>query len=68
MMIRIQNEQGGNCIVKFWFLENNMIDSNLLNKNMICEYDSFKRTTQDVNNCFNDCCSGELVDALNETP
>ena len=62
----IQNEQGGNCIVKFWFLENNVIPSNLLNKEMICEYDSSKRTAQDVNDCFEECCSGELVDAINE--
>ena len=61
----IQNEEGGNCIVKFWFLENSVIDSSLLNKNMICEYDSSKRTAQGVNDCFEECCSGELVDALN---
>lgn len=61
----IQDEQNGNCIVKFWFLENSVIDSSLLNKNMICEYDSSKRTAQGVNDCFEECCSGELVDALN---
>lgn len=61
----IQDEQNGNCIVKFWFLENNIIDSSLLNKNMVCEYDSSKRTANDVNSCLNDCCTGELVDALN---
>jgi hypothetical protein len=62
----IQDEQGSDCIVKFWFLENSVIDSNLLNKQMICEYDSSKRTIQDVGDCFEDCCSGELVDAINE--
>jgi len=61
----IQDEQDGNCIVKFWFLENSMIDSNLLNKHMICEYDFSKRTNQDVSGCLEDCCSGELVDAIN---
>ena len=60
----IQEEQGSDCIVKFWFLENSVIDSSLLNKQMICEYDSSKRTAQDVNDCFEDCCSGELVDAI----
>ncbi|MBT3281370.1 hypothetical protein HN865_03610 [Candidatus Woesearchaeota archaeon] len=62
----IQGEQAGNCIVKFWFLENNVIDSNLLNKEMICEYDSSKRTTQGVNDCFEECCSGELVNVIIE--
>ena len=61
----IQDEQNGNCVVKFWFLENSVIDSSLINKDMICEYDSSKRTAQGVNDCFEECCSGELVDALN---
>jgi hypothetical protein len=61
----IQGEQNDNCTVKFWFLENSLVDSSLLNKEMICEYNSSKRTTQDVNDCFEDCCSGELVDAIN---
>lgn len=61
---QIQGEQDGNCIVKFWFLGNSVIDSSLLNKHMICEYDSSKRTAQDVNDCFEECCSGELVDAI----
>jgi hypothetical protein len=62
----IQDELDGKCIVKFWFLENNVIDSSLLNKHMICEYNFSKRTTQDVNDCFEECCSGELVDVVNE--
>jgi len=61
----IQNEQAGNCNVRFWFLENSVIDPSLLNKEMICTYDSSKRTAQDVNDCFEECCSGELVDAIN---
>ncbi len=61
----IQSEQDDKCIVKFWFLENNVVDSSLLNKQMICEYNSSQRTVQDVNDCFPECCSGELVDAIN---
>lgn len=60
----IQGEQNGNCTVKFWFLENNVINSSLLNKNMTCEYNSSQRTIQEVNDCFEGCCSGELVDAI----
>ncbi len=62
----IQEEQGSECFVKFWFLENSVIDPDLLNKDMVCTYDSSKRTTQDVNDCFEECCSGELFDATNE--
>jgi len=61
----IQGEQGDNCNVRFWFLENSVIDSSLLNKEMVCGYDSSKRTAQGVNDCFEECCSGELVDAIN---
>ncbi len=61
---KIQGEQGGNCTIKFWFLENDLINSSLLGKEMICTYDSSKRTTQDVNDCFEECCSGDLVDAI----
>lgn len=61
----IQEEKGGNCTVMFWFLENSVIDPSLLNKEMICEYDSSKRTVEDVSACFEECCSGELVDAIN---
>jgi hypothetical protein len=60
----IQGEQGENCNVRFWFLENSVIDSSLLNKEMVCGYDSSKRTAQGVNDCFEECCSGELVDAI----
>lgn len=60
----IQGEQDGNCIVKFWFLKNSVIDSSLLNKSMSCAYDSSKRTTQSVNDCLEGCCSGDLVDVL----
>ncbi len=62
----IQEEQGDNCIVKYWFLENSVIDPSLLNKEMVCEYDSSQRTTQDVADCLDECCTGDLVDALNE--
>lgn len=61
----IQGEQGDNCNVRFWFLENSVIDSSLLNKEMVCGYDSSKRTAQGVNDCFEECCTGELVDAIN---
>ncbi|MDD4050195.1 MAG: hypothetical protein PHX47_04295 [Candidatus ainarchaeum sp.] len=60
----ILGETNGNCNVRFWFLENNSIDSSLLNKDMTCEYDSSKRTSQAVNDCLEDCCSGELVDVI----
>jgi hypothetical protein len=60
----ILGEIDGNCNVEFWFLENDYIDSNLLNKNMVCEYDSSKRNTQNVNDCLEDCCSGELVEIV----
>jgi len=62
----IQSEQDGNCIIRFWFLENSVVDSSLLNKEMVCEYNSSQRTVQDVNDCFEDCCSGELLDAITE--
>ena len=62
----IQDEQADNCIVKFWFLENSMINSSLLNKEMICEYNSSERTLQDVSGCVGECCSGELVEAINQ--
>lgn len=61
----IQEEQEDICVVKFWFLENSLIDSNLINKDMICEYNSSRRTPQDVNDCLVDCCSGDLFDAIN---
>jgi hypothetical protein len=62
----IQGEQDGDCVVRFWFLENSVIDLSLLNKEMICEYNSSQRTVQDVGDCFEECCTGELVDAVNE--
>jgi len=61
----ILGEQDGVCSIKFWFLENSVIESSLLNKDMTCEYDSSKRTVQDDNDCFPECCSGELVDTIN---
>jgi hypothetical protein len=60
----ILGETNGNCTIEFWFLENDLIESTLLNKNMVCEYDSSKRTIDDVNDCLEGCCSGELVEVV----
>ena len=62
---KIQAEQDDNCTIKFWFLDSGVVKSNLLNKYMVCEYDSSRRASQDVNDCFPECCSGDLVDAIN---
>jgi hypothetical protein len=62
----IQEEQGDNCVVKFWFLENLVIDPSLLGKEMVCEYGPSQRNTQYVSECLEECCTGELVDAMNE--
>jgi hypothetical protein len=62
----IQSEQDSNCNIRFWFLENSVIDSSLLHKEMICTYDSSKRTAQSISDCFEECCSGGLVDAISE--
>ena len=62
----IMEEEDDTCIVKFWFLDNEIVDPSFIGKEMICEYDSSKRTINDMYDCLDDCCSGELLDVINE--
>ena len=62
----IQEEDDGVCAIRFWFLEHPVVDESFVGKDMVCEYDSSQRNLDEVATCFDDCCTGELVDVIND--
>jgi len=57
--------QDGYCTINFWFLENKVINPELIGKQMTCKYADSERTVEEVVglNDSKEHCSGPLMDA-----